>query len=91
MVVGLNGAIGTDLLIHPIAGFRPAQIGKPRLMEYVDSQAWRDARRASEELTVAIATGASAAVVAELARAQADADERVETLRRIAQLISRGA
>jgi len=42
-------------------------------------------------LTVAIATGASANVVAELARAQVAADERVETLRRIARLISRGA
>jgi hypothetical protein len=60
-------------------------------MEYVESQAWRDARRASEELTAAIAIGASADMVAELARAQAAADERVETLRRIAQLISRGA
>jgi hypothetical protein len=61
-------------------------------MEYVESQAWRDARRASEELTVAIATGASANVLAELARAQAAAAaDRVETLRRIAQLISRGA
>jgi hypothetical protein len=60
-------------------------------MEYVESQAWRDARRASEELTVAIAAGASANVVAELARAQAAADDRVETLRRIAHLISRGA
>jgi hypothetical protein len=37
------------------------------------------------------ATGASAKVVAELARTQVAADERVETLRRIAQLISRGA
>jgi hypothetical protein len=60
-------------------------------MDYVESQAWRDARRASQELTVAIAAGASANVVAELARAQAAADDRVETLRRIAQLISRGA
>jgi hypothetical protein len=60
-------------------------------MEYVESQAWWDARRASEELTLAIATGASANVVAELARAQVAADERVETLRRIARLISRGA
>jgi hypothetical protein len=67
------------------------QIGKLRPMEYVESQAWRDARRARDEVTVAIATGASAGVVAELVRAQAAADERVETLRRIAQLISRGA
>jgi hypothetical protein len=38
-----------------------------------------------------IAAGASANVVAELARAQAAADDRVETRRHIAQLISRGA
>jgi hypothetical protein len=75
----------------PSAGFELAQIGTPTRMEYVESQAWRDARRASQELTVAIAIGASATVVAELAHAQAAADERVETLRRIAQLISRGA
>jgi hypothetical protein len=73
------------------AGFGSAQIGKTVPMQYVESQAWRDARRASEELTAAIATGASATVVAELVRAQAAADDRVETLRRIAQLISRGA
>jgi len=60
-------------------------------MEYVDSQAWRDARRAADELTAAIAAGASANAVAELARAQVAADDRVETLRRIAQLITRGA
>lgn len=77
--------------IHPIGRFcaRPYRYTRP--VEYLDSQAWRDARRASDELTLAIATGASADVVAELARAQVAADERVDTLRRIAQLISRGA